>query len=195
MIKAQDVKKLREITGVGMVLCKKALEESSGNFDEAIKNLRKSGSKIADKKIGRGTSEGYVGSYIHSNGKIGVLVEVKCETDFVARGEEFRNLGHDIAMHIAALNPKYVSSKDISPEMTKEKKEEFMEATKNEKKPKDIIEKIVEGKLKKYFDEVCLLSQPFVKDPEKTIEGLITEKIAKFGENVQVKRFVKFEIE
>ncbi len=195
MIKAQDVKKLREITGVGMVLCKKALEESSGNFDEAIKNLRKSGSKIADKKIGRGTSEGYVGSYIHSNGKIGVLVEVKCETDFVARGEEFRNLVHDIAMHIAALNPKYVSSKDISPEMTKEKKEEFMEATKNEKKPKDIIEKIVEGKLKKYFDEVCLLSQPFVKDPEKTIEGLITEKIAKFGENVQVKRFVKFEIE
>lgn len=195
MIKAQDVKKLREITGVGMVLCKKALEESSGNFDEAIKNLRKSGSKIADKKIGRGTSEGYVGSYIHSNGKIGVLVEVNCETDFVARGEEFRNLVHDIAMHIAALNPKYVSSKDISPEMKKEKKEEFMEATKNEKKPKDIIEKIVEGKLKKYFDEVCLLSQPFVKDPEKTIEGLITEKIAKFGENVQVKRFVKFEIE
>lgn len=195
MIKAQDVKKLRELTGVGMVSCKKALEESSGDFDGAIKNLRKRGSKIADKKIGRGTSEGYVGSYIHSNGKIGVLVEVNCETDFVARGEEFRNLVHDIAMHVAASNPKYVGFKDISPETIEEKKEEFAEATKNEKKPKEIIEKIIEGKLKKHFDEVCLLSQPFVKDPEKTIEELVTEKIAKFGENVQVKRFVKFEIE
>jgi elongation factor Ts len=195
MIKAQDVKKLREMTGAGMVECKKALEESSGDFDGAIKNLRKRGSKIADKKIGRGTSEGYIGSYIHSNGKIGVLIEVNCETDFVARGEEFRNLVHDIAMHIAASDPKYVSFKDISSETIKEKKEEFMDATKNEKKPKEIIEKIIEGKLKKHFDDVCLLTQPFVKDLEKTIEGLITEKIAKFGENVQVKRFVKFEIE
>ncbi|MFZ2970672.1 MAG: translation elongation factor Ts, partial [Minisyncoccia bacterium] len=114
MIKAQDVKKLREMTGAGMTSCKKALEESAGDFDGAIKNLRKGGSKIADKKIGRGTSEGYVGSYIHSNGKIGVLVEVNCETDFVARGEEFRNLVHDLAMHIAASDPKYVSYKDIS---------------------------------------------------------------------------------
>jgi elongation factor Ts len=147
MIKAQDVKKLREMTGAGMVECKKALEESSGDFDGAIKNLRKRGSKIADKKIGRGTSEGYIGSYIHSNGKIGVLIEVNCETDFVARGEEFRNLVHDIAMHIAASDPKYVSFKDISSETIKEKKEEFMDATKNEKKPKEIIEKIIEGKL------------------------------------------------
>lgn len=195
MIKAQDVKKLREMTGAGMTSCKKALEESAGDFDGAIKNLRKRGSKIADKKIGRGTSEGYVGSYIHSNGKIGVLVEVNCETDFVARGEEFRNLVHDLAMHIAASDPKYVSYKDISPETLKERKEEFAEATKNEKKPKEIIERILEGKLKKHFDEVCLLSQPFVKDPEKTIGELITEKIAKFGENVKVNRFVKFEIE
>jgi len=194
MIKAEDVKKLREMTGAGMIACKKALLESSGDFDGAIKNLRKTGSKIADKKIGRGTSEGYVGSYIHSNGKIGVLVEVNCETDFVARSEEFRSLVHDLAMHIAATSPKYISLKDIGFETIEERKKEFAEATKNEKKPKEIIEKILEGKLKKHFDEICLLSQLFVKDPEKTVGELITEKIAKFGENVKVNRFVKFEI-
>jgi len=195
MIKAQDVKKLRDLTGAGMVECKKALEESSGDFDAAIKVLRRRGSKIADKKVGRGTAEGYVGSYIHSNGKLGVLIEVNCETDFVARGEEFRNLVHDLAMHIAASSPKYVSAGEIEPDFIKEKKEEFIEATKNEKKLKEVIERIIEGKMKKYLDEVCLLSQPFVKNPEMTVGELIVEKIAKFGENIQVKKFAKFEIE
>lgn len=194
MIKAQDVKKLRELTGAGMVECKKALEEASGDFDAAIKVLRKKGSKIADKKAGRGTAEGYVGSYIHSNGKIGVLVEVNCETDFVARGEEFRSLVHDLAMHIAAASPKYISAGEVDPGIIREKKEEFIEAAKNEKRPKEVIEKIIEGKMKKYLDEVCLLSQPFVKDPERTVGELVTEKIAKFGENIKVKKFVKFEI-
>jgi len=195
MIKAQDVKKLRDLTGAGMVECKKALEESSGDFDAAIKVLRKRGSKIADKKVGRGTAEGYVGSYIHSNGKIGVLIEVNCETDFVARGEEFRNLVHDLAMHIAAASPIYISAAEVDPASVREKKEEFTESTKNEKKPKEVIERIIEGKMKKYLDEVCLLSQPFVKDPEKTVGELVTEKIAKFGENIQVKKFAKFEIQ
>lgn len=194
MIKAQDVKKLRDMTGAGMVECKKALEEASGDFDAAIKVLRKRGSKIADKKVGRGTAEGYVGSYIHSNGKIGVLVEVNCETDFVARSDEFRNLVRDLAMHVAASNPKYVNASDVAPESIREKKEEFAEETKNEKKPKEVIERILEGKMKKYLDEVCLLSQPFVKDADKTVQELITEKIAKFGENIQVKKFVRFEI-
>jgi len=194
MINAQDVKKLRDFTGAGMVDCKKALEESSGDFDAAIKVLRKRGSKIADKKVGRGTAEGYVGSYIHSNGKLGVLIEVNCETDFVARGDEFRSLVHDLAMHIAAASPKYVSTAEVDPESVKEKREEFAEATKNEKKPKEVIERIIEGKMQKYLEEVCLLSQPFVKDPEKKVGELVTEKIAKFGENIQVKRFAKFEI-
>lgn len=194
MIKAQDVKRLRELTGVGMIECKKALEETSGDFDAAIKVLRKRGSKIADKKVGRGTAEGYVGSYIHSNGKIGVLVEVNCETDFVARGNEFRDLVHDLAMHIAAASPKYVNPQEVDQAFIKEKRDEFAEASKNDKKPKEIIEKIIEGKMQKYLEEICLVSQPFVKDPDRKVGDLITDKIAKFGENIQVRRFVKFDI-
>lgn len=194
MINAQDVKKLRDMTGAGMVECKKAMEEASGDFDVAIKVLRKRGSRIADKKIGRGTAEGYVGSYIHSNGKVGVLIEIDCETDFVARSEEFRTLVRELAMHVAALNPIYVSASEVAPEFIKEKKEEFFEETKKEKKPKEVIERILEGKMRKYLDEVCLLSQPFVKNPDQTVQELVTEKIAKFGENIQVKRFVRFEI-
>lgn len=194
MIKAQDVKKLRESTGAGMVECKKALENSSGDFNEAIKYLQKNGMKIAGKKSGRDTSEGYVGSYIHSNGKIGALVEVDCETDFVARSEEFRGLVSDLAMHIAASNPEYVDSSEIKPEIVDEKKREFLAEMQNEKKPKELIEKIVEGKLKKQFEQICLLSQPFVKDSEKTVGDLIIEKIAKFGENVKVRRFARYEV-
>lgn len=194
MITAQEVKNLRDRTGVSMMQCKKALEESSGDVAGAIKILQKSGSKVADKKCGRGTAEGYVGSYIHSNGKIGVLVEVDCETDFVARNEEFKELAHDLAMHIAASNPKYVSYDEINPEEIKTKKEELLEETRKENKPENILEKIVEGKIKKHFDEICLLTQAFVKNPELTVGQLITEKIAKLGENIKVKRFTRFEI-
>ncbi len=195
MIKAQDVKKLREITGAGIVECKKALENSFGDFNEAIKYLQKNSVKIAGKKSGRNISEGYVGSYIHSNGKIGVLIEVDCETDFVARSEEFRALVSDLAMHIAASNPEYIDFNDIKTEIINEKKRELLFEMQGEKKHKELIEKIAEGKLKKQFEQICLLSQPFVKDSEKTIGELIIGKIAKFGENVKVKRFARFEIE
>jgi elongation factor Ts len=194
MITAQEVKNLRDRTGVSMMQCKKALEESSGDVEKAIKILQKSSSKVADKKCGRGTVEGYIGSYIHSNGKVGVLVEVDCETDFVARNEEFKEFTHDLAMHIAASNPKYVSYDEIDSEEIKTKKEELLIETRKENKPENIIEKIVEGKVKKHFDEVCLLTQVFVKNPELTIEQLITENIAKLGENIKVKKFIRFEI-
>lgn len=194
MISAQEVKKLRDRTGASMGECKKSLEESSGDMEKAIKIMQKSGSKIADKKCDRDMSEGYIGSYIHSNGKVGVLAEVSCETDFVAKNKEFQELTHDLAMHIAALDPKYVDDGEIDVEMIKSKKEEISEEVKKENKPSEILEKIVEGKVKKCFDEICLMSQPFVKNPEMTIEELVTEKIAKLGENIKVKRFIRFEI-
>jgi elongation factor Ts len=194
MIKAQVVKILRDRTGVSMMQCKRALEESSGDIEKAVKILQKNGSKVADKKCGRGTVDGYVGSYIHSNGKVGVLVEVDCETDFVARNEEFKELAHDLAMHIAASNPKYVSYDEINPEEIKTRKEELLEETRKEKKPENILEKIVEGKVKKHFNEICLLTQVFVKNPEITVGQLIIEKIAKLGENIKVNKFIRFEI-
>lgn len=194
MITAQEVKNLRDRTGASMMGCKKALEESSGDIEKAIKILQKSGSKIADRKCGRDTAEGFIGSYIHSDGKIGVLVEVNCETDFVAKGDEFMKLTHNLAMHIAASSPEYVSSDEINPAEIESKKEELEREVKKENKPQEIMEKIVKGKLKKYFDEICLLSQPFVKDTNITVEELITEKIAKTGENIKVKKFVRFEI-
>lgn len=195
MIAAKEVKKLRDKTGASMSECKKALEESSGDFEKAVKIMQKRGLKVADKKMGRSVCEGYVGSYIHNNGKVGVLVEVNCETDFVARNGEFQEFSHDLAMHIAALKPEYVDFTQISPEVVKEKREIFMASMAKEKKPKEIKERIIEGKMKKYFDEVCLMSQPFVKDSEKTVKDLVTEKIAKLGENIIVKRFVRFEIQ
>ncbi|NOQ68223.1 translation elongation factor Ts [Patescibacteria group bacterium] len=194
MITAQEVKNLRDRTGASMMQCKRSLEESSGDIEGAIKILQKSGSKVADKKCGRGTAEGFIGSYIHGNGKVGVLVEINCETDFVARNEEFKEFAHDLAMHDAAADPKYIDYSEIDPEEMKNKKEELKEEVKKENKPADIAEKIVEGKIKKYFDEICLLTQPFVKNPDLTVEQLITEKIAKLGENIKVKKIIRFEI-
>lgn len=194
MISAQDVKKLRDTTGASMMQCKKALEESGGNFDEAIKIMQKNGSKIAEKKGDRVTAEGFIGSYIHTNGKLGVMVEINCETDFVAKGEEFREFAHDVAMHIMAMNPEYVSVDEIDPSVVEAKRQEIVEASKSENKPADIMEKIVEGRVKKTFEEISLLTQPFVKDPSMTIGQLLTTKIAKFGENVKIKRFVKIEV-
>ncbi len=194
MITAQEVKKLRERTGASMIQCKNALEESQGDIEKAIVIMQKSGSKIADKKCGRNTSEGYIGSYIHSNGKVGVLVEIACETDFVAKNEEFRELAHDLAMHVAANNPKYIDYKEINLEEIDGKKKELEEDVKKENKPANIAEKIVEGKVKKYFDEICFVNQMFVKNPDITVEQLLTQKIAKLGENINISKFTRFEI-
>jgi len=191
-ISAQMVKELREKTGAGMMECKKALEASGGNFDKAIEYLRQKGLATAQKKAGRTASEGIITSYIHMD-KIGVLLELNCETDFVARNEEFRQLAKDIAMHIAASNPQYISKEDVPQEVI-EKEREIYKAQIPGNKPPQVIEKIIEGKLEKFFEEMCLLNQPFIREPEKKIQDLITEKIAKFGENIVVRRFVRFQV-
>lgn len=191
-ITAQMVKELREKTGAGMMECKKALESSGGDFNKAIEYLRQKGLAIAQKKAGRSATEGIIASYIHMD-KIGVLLELNCETDFVARNEEFRQLAKDIAMHIAAANPQYVSKEQVPVEVI-EKEKEIYRAQITGNKPPQVVEKIIEGKLEKFFEEVCLLSQPFVREPDKKIQDLITEKIAKFGENIVVRRFVRFQV-
>jgi len=194
MVTIQEIKKLRDHTGASVTECKKALEASSGSIKKAIEMLQKRGSKIADKKCGRNMSEGFIGSYIHNNGKIGALVEISCETDFVARSDEFRMFAHDLAMHIVASNPEYVDYDKISQEAIKSKKEEILKEARKENKPQEIVNKIAEGRVKKYFDGICLLTQPFVKDPDRTVNDLVVEKIAKIGENIKVNRFVRFEM-
>ncbi len=191
-ITAQMVKELREKTGAGMMECKKALEQSGGDFNKAIEYLRQKGLATAQKKAGRAASEGIIASYIHMD-KIGVMLELNCETDFVARNEEFRQLAKDIAMHIAASNPQYISKDDVPQEII-EKEKEIYKAQITGNKPPQVVEKIVEGKLEKFFEDMCLLNQPFIREPEKKIGDLITEKIAKFGENIVVRRFVRFQV-
>lgn len=191
-----DVMKLREQTGVGMMDCKKALTEADGNIEAAIKILREKGMASAAKKQGRIASEGIVSSYIHMGGRIGVLVEVNCETDFVARSEAFQELVHDIAMQIAAAKPEVVSVDDVDPAKVAAEREILTAQAMNEPKPKPaaVIEKMVEGRIKKYYKEVCLLEQEFVKDPSKTIATLINETVAKIGEKISVRRFVRYEV-
>lgn len=191
-ITAQMVKELREKTGAGMMECKKALESSGGDFNKAIEYLRQKGLATAQKKAGRSASEGIIASYIHMD-KIGVMLELNCETDFVARNEEFRQLAKDIAMHIAAANPQYIGKDDIPQEVI-EKEKEIYKAQITGNKPPQVVDKIVEGKLEKFFEEMCLLNQPFIREPEKKIQDLITEKIAKFGENIVIRRFVRFQV-
>ena len=188
--------KLREATGVGMMDCKKALVETDGNFDEAVKYLREKGMAGAAKKAGRIAAEGIVDSYIHMGGKIGVLLEVNCESDFVARSDKFKDLVHDIAMQIAAAKPEVVSIADVDPAKVAAEKEILVAQALNEPnpKPQNIIDKMVEGRINKYYKEVCLLEQPFVKDDSKTIQGLINEAIAAIGEKITVRRFVRFEM-
>ncbi len=195
---AAAIKALREKTGAGMMECKKALIEAEGNQERAIEILRERGLASAKKKEGRVAAEGVVGSYIHMGGKVGVLVEVNCETDFVARGDEFHQLVKDIAMHIAAAEPRYVSREEVTPEKL-EKEREIARAQakndpKNANKPEQVIEKIVEGRLNKFYEEVVLLDQPFIKDPAKTVGELVTEKIAKTGEKVTVRRFARYKM-
>ena len=191
-----DVMKLREQTGVGMMDCKKALTEADGNIEAAIKILREKGMASAAKKQGRIASEGIVSSYIHMGGRIGVLVEVNCETDFVARSDAFQELVHDIAMQIAAAKPEVVSVDDVDPAKVASEREILTAQAMNEPKPKPaaVIEKMVEGRIKKYYKEVCLLEQEFVKDPSKTIATLINETVAKIGEKISVRRFVRYEV-
>jgi len=193
-VKAEMVKELRQRTGIGVMECKQALKESKGDIEKAIIVLRKKGYARAKDKMSRETAEGIVSSYIHLNGKIGVLIEVDCESDFVARNDEFKELVKNIAIHIAASNPRYISSEEIAAQVLEEEKEIIREQFKDSNKPPEIIEKIIEGKLGKFYEEVCLLNQPYVKDDKISIRKFIASYIAKFGENIQIKRFARFEL-
>lgn len=189
-----DISKLRAQTGAGMLDCKKALDEANGDFQKAIEILRKKGIAKAAKRAGKIAAEGKVASYIHAGGKIGVLVEVNSETDFVARNEQFSALVQDIAMHIAASSPKYLSREEVFVEEIEKEKDVYREQLKNEGKPAEMIEKILEGKLGKWYQEICLLEQKFVKDEDKTIEQLLQEKTAEIGEKISIRRFVRYEL-
>ena len=191
---AQDVAKLRQQTGVGMMECKKTLTDANGDIEKAIVLLRERGLKAVDKKQNRIASEGLVASYIHMGGKIGVLVEVNCETDFVAKSEDFQVLVKDIAMQIAAANPKYVREEEVDPAELESEKEILKVQALNEGKPANIVERMIEGRIKKYYEEVCLLDQPFVKDSSKKIKDILTEATLKIGEKISVRRFVRYEL-
>ena len=189
---AAQVKQLREMTNIGMMKCKEALEATNGDLEKAVEYLRKQGLKTAEKRAGRETSEGVIASYIHSNGKIGVLVELKCETDFVARSDDFRQLGRDLCMQVAATRPIAVSRDEVPADVVEREREIYREQVKD--KPPQAIEKIVEGKLGAFFQERCLLDQPFVKDPKTSVGDLIKSLIAKLGENITVGRAVRLEL-
>jgi elongation factor Ts len=193
-INATMVKQLREKTGAGMMDCKKALTECDGNMDKAVDFLRKKGLATAQKRAGRAMTEGTIQSYIHMGGKLGVLVEVNCETDFVARNDDFREFTKNIAMHIAASNPLGIRPEDIPEDTIEREKEIYRAQAKEMGKPEKVVEKIVEGKLDRFFKDNCLLNQAYVRDPDMTISDLLTELIGKIGENITVKRFVRYQI-
>lgn len=193
-VNASAVKELRERTGAGMLDCKKALEETNGDIDKAIAFLREKGLSAAANKAGRIATEGIVESYIHGGGRIGVLVEINCETDFVAKTDQFKEFVKDVAMHIAATNPKFVRREEVPAEELEKEKEILSAQALNEGKPAHIVEKMVEGRMSKYYEEYCLMEQSFVKDPDKTISTLINEKISTIGENISIRRFVRFEL-
>lgn len=193
-ISAAQVKELREKTGAPMMDCKQALTEAKGDMEQAVVWLRKKGVSVAAKKATRVTSEGSVASYIHAGGKIGVLVEVNCETDYVARTDDFKELVHDIAMHIAASDPKFVRKEDVTPEAYEREKDIYRAQAAATGKPPQVVEKIVEGKMSKFYEEVCLYEQPFIKDQTISISQLIAAKIGKLGENIAVRRFARFKV-
>ncbi len=186
------IKEFREATGAGVMDAKAILTEASGDMSKAIELMRKKGEKIALKKKDRQASEGVIGHYVHSNGKVAALVELACETDFVARNDAFKNLAHELAMQVAAANPSYVSSSDVPEEVKMKEKEIYKEQLKNEGKPEAMLEKIAEGKLQKFYEEMCLLNQPFFKDEKKTVQDLITDAVTQMGENIHINRFVRF---
>jgi elongation factor Ts len=197
-VTASAIKSLREKTGAGMVDCKNALVEANGDETQAIEILRKKGMATAGKKAGRVTAEGVVGSYIHMGGKVGVLVEINCETDFVARGDEFQQLVKDVAMHVAATDPRYLKREEVPASELDKEREILMEQLKNDpknaNKPEDVLNKIIEGRLNKFYEENVLLDQPFVKDPSKTVGELVTEKVASIKENIAVRRFTRYKM-
>lgn len=193
-IDAATVKALREMSGAGMMDCKRALEEAEGNMEEALKILRMKGMASADKKASRAANEGLVHAYIHPGGRIGVLVEVNCETDFVARNELFQAFVHDLAMHIAAASPRWVRREDVPQSEIDKELEIYMAQARETGKPDHVLQKIAEGKLKKWFEEVVLLEQPFVKDPDKTIDTLRRELVGRLGENIDIARFARFKV-
>jgi elongation factor Ts len=193
-ITADMVKELRERTSAGMMDCKKALQEVDGDMDKAVEALRKKGLAAAAKKAGRVATEGAVGSYIHAGGKIGVLVEVNCETDFVGRTDEFQELVRDIAMHIAAAQPRFVVREEVTQDVLEAERRIYREQALESGKPENVVDRIVEGKLGKFYSESVLLEQPYIKDTDKTVQQLLAEKIAKIGENIQVRRFVRYEL-
>ncbi|MGI6153981.1 MAG: translation elongation factor Ts [Christensenellaceae bacterium] len=194
MVSASDVKILRERSGAGMMDCKNALAEANGDMEKASDILREKGLAAAVKKSGRIAAEGIVDSYIHMGGKVGVLLEVNCETDFVAKTDQFKAFVHDIAMHIAATNPMYISEEEIEPAVLEKEKEILKAQAMNEGKPENVVEKMVEGRIKKFKKEICLLDQPFVKDPDKTVQELVTDMVATIGEKISIRRFVRFEM-
>ncbi len=193
-VTAEMVKLLRESTNAGVLDCKKALTETNGDFEAAVEILRKKGLATAAKKASREANEGLIGTYVHPGSKIATLVEVNCETDFVARTEEFQQLARDLAMHVTASRPLFVSRTDVPAELIAKEKEVYAEQMANSGKPAQVVEKIVEGKLDKWYSEVCLLEQAFVKNPDVTIQALLTERIASLGENIKVRRFSRLEV-
>jgi elongation factor Ts len=193
-VSANMVKELREKTGAGMMDCKKALAETGGDFQKALDYLRQKGLATAAKRAGRVASEGRVGSYIHAGGKIGVMVEVNCETDFVAKTDDFQAFAKDIAMHIAASNPSYIRREEVTADVLEREKEIYRAQARDAKKPEKVMEKIVEGKLEKFYGEVCLLEQAFVKDPDITIQDLLNGLIGKLGEKIEIRRFTRYQV-
>lgn len=193
-ITAEAVKALREKTGAGMMDCKKALQESDGDFEKAIDYLRKKGASIAQKRSDKAANQGVVESYIHTGGRVGTLIELNCETDFVAKTDDFKRLAKDIAMQVAAMNPRYVSREDIDQSVLDKEVEIYKTQAKNEGKPDAIAEKIAQGRIEKFYQEVCLLEQSFIKDSSKTVKDLLNEATAKIGENIRVSRFQTFHL-
>ena len=193
-IKEEDIKTLREKTGAGMMDCRKALEETSGDIDKAIEVLRKRGVASAEKRVGRATNQGIIESYIHTGGRIGSMIELNCETDFVAKTDDFKTLAREVAMQVAAMNPRYVSREQVEKNILDSELDIYRSQAKAEGKPEHIAEKIALGKLDKFFQDVCLLEQSYVKDPGKSIKDVVTETIAKTGENVTIKRFIRFHL-
>jgi len=193
-ISASMVKGLREKTGAGILDCKKALEETAGDVEEAVVVLRKKGLAAAKKRSHRRASEGLVGSYIHLNAKIGVLLEINCETDFVARTDPFKELVKNVAMHIAAANPRFVREEDIGPEVAEQEKEILRAQAADSGKPQNVIDKMVEGRFKKFVADTCLTCQPYVRDPDMTVQQLVDSTIAKLGEQIEIRRFVRYQV-
>lgn len=193
-ISAEMVKKLRDMTGAGVMECKTALNEAQGDFEKAVEILRKRGAAVAQKKAGRVTKEGVVTSYIHFNDKIGVLLELGCETDFVARMPEFKELAYNLAKHVAAMNPTYVTREDVPVDVIEKEKEIYLAQLKDSNKPQAVLEKIVQGKLEKFYEEVCLYDQKYIFDDTKTVKQIVDELIGKIRENIRVTRFVRMQV-